>query len=219
MTLPGRSALSSLPVPYYDHAGIQIYLGDCREILPHLPPVDLVLTDPPYGLGSKLHDGGTWSNDPIYDAMLEWDTKTVSAEDIALVISKGKESIVWGGNYYSLPPSRGWLIWSKINSVATMADAELAWTSRDMNIRLFREIVNPDGKRSHPTQKPLSLLLWCLNLFQSQTILDPFMGSGTTLRAAKDLGRKAIGIEIEERYAEIAARRLSQEVFNFGDVS
>lgn len=204
--------------PYYDHNGITIYHGDCREILPTLPKVDLVLTDPPYGLKEKLHDGGGWSTNPIYDAVLKWDVKLTMA-DLEIVISKAENSIIWGGNYYQFPPSRCWLIWSKINNVATMADAELAWTNWDKNTKLFREIVNADGKREHPTQKPESLMRWCIQQADywhvPQTILDPFMGSGTTLRAAKDLGRKAIGIEIEEKYCEIAAKRLSQEVFNF----
>ena len=201
--------------PYYAEPGIVIYNGDCRDILPHLEPVDLVLTDPPYGLKEKIHDGGGWSTNPIYDAVLKWDIK-IKDSDIAVVLSKGKNSVIWGGNYYCLPPSRCWLIWSKINSVPTMADAELAWTSWDKNTRVFREIINADGNREHPTQKPISLMRWCIKQDVSQTILDPFMGSGTTLRAAKDLGRKAIGIELEEKYCEIAAKRMSQEVLDLG---
>jgi site-specific DNA-methyltransferase (adenine-specific) len=204
--------------PYYEENGITIYHGDCREILPLLPEADLILTDPPYGLKEKIHDGGGWSTNPIYDEVLNWDIK-LPLSDWAAILSKGRDAIVWGGNYYQFKPSRCWLIWSKINNVQTMADAELAWTSRDTNTKLFREIINPDGKREHPTQKPLSLMSWCIQQADHwnwndipKTILDPFMGSGTTLRAAKDLGRKAIGIEIEEKYCEIAVKRLAQEV-------
>ena len=94
-----------------------------------------------------------------------------------------------------------------------MADFELAWCSWDGNAKQFREIRNPDGKRQHPTQKPLSLMCWCLSFAKdAETILDPFAGSGTTLVAAKLEGRKAIGIEINERYCEIAASRLAQGV-------
>lgn len=203
--------------PYYSERGIEIYLGDCREILPQLDKVDLVLTDPPYGLGRKLHDGGTWSTNPIYDAMTKWDIAPVDNALLLSVVALGGHAIVWGGNYFTLPPSRCWLSWKKINSVQTMADIELAWTNFDANARQFEEIVNSDGKRGHPTQKPLSLMAWCIaqadrNEGATQTILDPFMGSGTTLRAAKDLGRSAIGIEICEAYCEIAVQRLRQEV-------
>lgn len=200
--------------PYYEENGITIYHGDCREILPQIPKVDLVLTDPPYGLKEKIHDGGGWSTNPIYDAVLNWDF--LQPEAISMAIPKGLHACIWGGNYYQLPPSRCWLIWRKANNVQTMADAELAWTNADMNTRVFEEIINADGKRQHPTQKPESLMKWAIQQFkESKIILDPFMGSGTTLRAAKDLGRKAIGIEIEEKYCEIAAKRLSQEVFDF----
>jgi site-specific DNA-methyltransferase (adenine-specific) len=201
--------------PYYSHNGITIYHGDCREVLPSLPDnsVDLVLTDPPYGHGKKW-SGGTWASNPIYDLAFKWDAAPVELDLLIRVIEMAPISIVWGGNYYSLPPSRCWLAWEKSSKMPTMADFELAWTNLDAPAKLFRENRNPDGRRLHPTQKPLSVIKWCIGFCPStvQTILDPFMGSGTTLRAAKDLGRKAIGIEIEERYCEIAAKRLQQEV-------
>ena len=199
---------------YYEDtkAGIVIYHGDCREILPHLPKVDLVLTDPPYGLGHKLHDGGTWSTNPIYDAVLDWDIAPPT-DLLMQVIEKARHAIIWGGNYFDLPPSRCWLAWEKRESMPTLADMELAWCNRDFVAKLFKERRNPDGKRKHPTQKPVSLFRWCIEFIPTaNTILDPFMGSGTTLRAAKDLGRKAIGIEICEAYCEIAAKRLQQHV-------
>ena len=176
----------SLPTPYYDEDGITIFCGDNRKILPLLDEFDLLLTDPPYGLGSKLHDGGTWSTNPIYDAMLEWDTKPSDHWFLEQAIAKAAAAIIWGGNYYRLAPSRCWLNWQKINSVATMADVEFAWTNLDANSKSFREIVNADGKRVHPTQKPLSLIGWCLSFApEAKTVLDPWMGSGTTLVAAK----------------------------------
>ena len=193
--------------PYYEHAGITIYHGDCREILPTLPKADLVLTDPPYGLAMS---GGTWGRkmDATY---AKWDSESFKEWDIIFTASTNQ--IVWGGQYFVLPPSRGWLIWKK-PTFPTMADAELAWTSFDMNTKLFESTRSPDGRQLHPTQKPINLMTWCLSFaVDAQTILDPFIGSGTTLRAAKDLGRKAIGIEIEEKYCEIAAHRMQQEVF------
>lgn len=201
--------------PYYDHAGITIYHGDCRELLPELPKVDLVLTDPPYGLGERLHNGGTWSTDPKYDAMLIWD-RTIPPSDLLAVIGN-IPAIVWGGHYYPMPPARCWFVWRKLNSVPTMADCELAWTNFNRPSRVFEYRIHPDGINQHPTQKPVALMKWCIRqAARAETILDPFMGSGTTLVAAKQLGRRAIGIEIEEKYCEIAVKRLAQEVLPLG---
>lgn len=199
--------------PYYQDESVTIYQGNSFEIVPQLGRFDLLLTDPPYGLGKKLHDGGTWATNPIYDSMLEWDISIPTTEQIIFLRSFCKNAIIWGGNYYQLPPSRCWLIWRKQNKLPTMADFEMAWTGFDANAREFTEMSNPDGKRQHPTQKPLSLFKWCiLKADQDQTILDPFAGSGTTCRAAKDLNKKAVLIEREERYCEIAANRMCQEV-------
>ena len=204
----------SLPTPYYDEDGITIYHGDCREILPHLPKVDLVLTDPPYGLADRW-TGGTWGAAPMYEDAKRWD-RDIPIDAVIAMLSLGTNSIIWGGNLYPLPPSRCWLSWEKSSKMSTLADFELAWTSFDRPSKQWLEDRNPDGKREHPTQKPLSLFLWCLGFApDASTILDPFMGSGTTLRAAKDLGRRCIGIEIEERYCEIAVKRLGQEVLRF----
>jgi DNA modification methylase len=113
--------------------------------------------------------------------------------------------------------TRGWLSWGKTSLMPTLADFELAWTNLDRPAKCWTGDRNPDGKRQHPTQKPLQLFAWCLAFFpDSRLVLDPFCGSGTTLRAAKDSGRCAIGIEIEERYCEIAAERCRQEVLDFG---
>lgn len=204
--------------PYYSEKGTTIYHGDCREILPGLEPVDLVLTDPPYGHG-ELWSGGTWGAASIYSQDAKrWDAEKFPQDDIPKIIAAGEHCIIWGGNYYILSPSRCWLAWDKTQKIPTMADFELAWTNFERPSKSFTECRNPDSNgmpREHATQKPLSLFKWCLT-FAEGSVCDPFMGSGTTLRAAKDLGRRAIGIEIEERYCEIAAKRLSQEVLDFG---
>jgi site-specific DNA-methyltransferase (adenine-specific) len=199
--------------PYYEHAGITIYHGDCREVLPDVWfGVDAVITDPPYGHG-KRWSGGTWATNPIYDLAFQWDAEPVEQSLIDSVITSAPAVIIWGGNYYTMPPSRCWLSWLKTQQMETMADFELAWTNLDRPSKSFKESRNPDGKREHPTQKPESLMRWCIGFCPGAgSILDPFMGSGTTLRAAKDLRRPAIGIEREERYCEIAAKRLEQEV-------
>jgi DNA modification methylase len=183
-----------------------IYCADCRDILPHLEPVDLVLTDPPYGLGEKWK-GGTWFTRGVYGGDVGWDKE--APQDVVSELVK-RPSIIWGGNYFAMPPSRCWLAWFKTNSVPTMADHELAWTSFDRPSKSYSRTCN-GWARFHPTEKPIDLMKWCLS-FAGGSILDPFMGSGTTLVAAKQLGRKAIGIEIEEKYCEIAVRRLRQEV-------
>jgi site-specific DNA-methyltransferase (adenine-specific) len=212
----------SLPVPYFQDESCTIYHGDCRELLPLIEPVDLVLTDPPYGLGELWQGGGgsaksSWKFHP--SEAQAWDHKMDDA-DIIYASLCGHAAIVWGGNNYMLPPSRCWFIWDKkMNDDWSTGQAELAWTNLDRTNRVFRmaqgEAHARMRQKDHPTQKPIELMRWCIQMAHTidpQTILDPFMGSGTTLRAAKDLGRKAIGIEIEERYCEIAARRLSQSV-------
>ena len=209
----------SLPTPFYQDASCTIYNADCREILPLLPRFDLLLTDPPYGHGDKWQ-GGTWGAAEMYKDAMKWDAETPSDETIADVLKAANIGIVWGGNYFRLPPSRCWLSWEKSSRMDTLADFELAWTSMDRPCKAKREDRNPDGKRVHPTQKPLSILQWCLGFTpDAQTILDPFMGSGTTLVAAKLEGRKAVGIEINKKYCEAAASRLRQSVFAFEEVA
>ena len=198
--------------PYYEDtaSGIVIYHGDCLAVLPGLTGIDAVVTDPPYGLGDSLNKGGgSWG--VKYRGATEWDSEA-RQEWIDAILSLSVPSIVWGGNHYQVPPSRGWLSFSKTNAVPTMASVELAWTNLDMPAKEYRA-TNYVEDRCHPTQKRLDLIEWCLSLVPSTgTILDPFMGSGTTLVAAKRMGRKAIGIEINEAYCEISANRLRQGV-------
>lgn len=200
--------------PYYQDSHVTIYHGDCREILPSLPKSDLLLIDPPYGLGEKWNGGPKWG---LHHGQMGWDAQVDPF--VLEAISYGDTAIVWGGNYYPLPPQRGWLIWDKIVRNFTSGHVELAWSNIDQPTRAFNfahaELAS-EGK-VHPTQKPVRLMTWCIGFVpEAQAIMDCYMGSGTTLRAAKDLGRKAIGIEREERYCEIAAKRMAQEVFALG---
>jgi len=205
----------SLPTPYYDDgSGIVIYHGDCREILPHLPKVDLVLTDPPYGIGFAAQPT-KWQRLAGYHPE-GWDD--LPFDDPSMLLEAGACHIIWGGNFYALPPSRSWLCWYKPDAPPSMGSFELAWTNLNKNTRQITHSISATNQErvGHPTQKPLAVIAWCLGFApDAHTILDPFMGSGTTLRAAKDLGRKCIGIELEEKYCEIAAKRLSQEVLSF----
>jgi len=189
-----------------------LYLGDCMDILPTLDKVDAVITDPPYGIADdylKPSNKGEWSN--LYSEKINWDS--FAPEDaVKISISLADKAIIWGGNYFSLQPKRGWLIWDKMQS-HTSGHAELAWTNLDIPIRSFaysRAQLSTENKQ-HPTQKPVGLMTWCIDLSGSpQTILDPFMGSGTTGVAAVQMGRKFIGIERELKYFDIACKRIEQ---------
>lgn len=218
----------TLPKPYYDEDGITIYHGDCREILPHLPKVDLVLTDPPYGIdiGGSGTIGGSGVVQPKDYGVADWDKEPMSMQQWMLIRAKSEKWIVWGGNHLCgvIGPSAGVLAWDKKCQNGwndTFSEMEFAWTNLLTRAKGFRHLwagalrgsERGGNVREHPTQKPVALIQWCLEFApDAQTILDPFMGSGTTLRAAKDLGRKCIGIEIEEKYCEIAVKRLAQGV-------
>ena len=203
---------------YYQDDYCTIYHGDCREILPSLPKVDLVLTDPPYGIGmdTSIHK----SAGRIQHKKIKGDDKPFDAHPLC---QQYQHCVLWGANNYhhTLPPGGGWLVWDKRSPDGSSDKLfgwpfELAWCSRDRFARIYRiphgAYLNADrsGRRVHPTQKPVKLMAAILKDFDGSTVLDPFMGSGTTLRAAKDLRRKCIGIEIEEKYCEIAARRLAK---------
>ena len=189
----------------------ELWHGDCREILPTLPTFDLICTDPPFGLATKLH-GGTWGTkfDGQYEA---WDMTTVPMWLFGLMREKANSLIVWGGNYYSLEPSRGWLAWRKPDAPPTMAHMELAWTSFDMNAKVLdHSIAATNAERvGHPTQKPVRVMVWCLDFAPTaQTICDPFMGSGTTGVACAQLGKAFTGIERERKYFDIACERIAR---------
>ena len=208
--------------PYYSHAGITIYHADCREVLPTLPKVDCVITDPPYGIGASA-GVGKYGRLKFEEADPQWDHKAAAGDLLGLAIQHSTDQVIWGMNYFSLPPSRMYLVWDKGAGFKDrdFAECELAWCSVDGNAKLLTRDPLAHGdyrQKQHPTQKPLAVMLWCLGFFpKAQTILDPFMGSGTTLLAAKQLGRQAIGIELEEKYCEIAAKRLSQEMLPIFD--
>lgn len=217
----------SLPRPYHEEANITIYHGDCRQIVPLLGRFDLLLTDPPYGIkqdrgmGVGGYDGfGGRKRRTPKQYTGGWDKTRPDEDLLRLSLEACKMHIVWGGNYMTdmLPQMPKWLIWDKEQTMPTYSDAELAWTTLPgVAVKMFRQcgagLMAKEKSRQHPTQKPLALMLWCIQCAgPAQTILDPFAGSGTTGRAAKDLGKRAVLIEREERYCEIAARRLSQEV-------
>lgn len=217
--------------PYYEQDGITIYHGDCREIIPSLVGIGSIVTDPPYGID--------WNPDNrrFTSAPSEWwrETDRTATSSLPRVVGDTARfdpshllqfpCVLWGANHYAsrLPDSGGWLVWDKRKGLEELGDkwpmseAELAWTNLQGRVSVFRMrwsgMIRPveEKPRSHPNQKPVALMRWCIERTDG-IVCDPYLGSGTTLRAAKDLGRFAIGIEIEERYCEIAARRLDQTV-------
>ena len=230
----------NLPEPYYSDESCTIYNADCKEILPELGRFDLLLTDPPYGIGESSKKQRTRGGRTAFGGKRgidippkdygenDWDRKTPPADLIQFARCMATSSIIWGGNYFDVPPSSCWIVWDKENGTTDFADCELAWTNLKKAVRKFRykwqgmlqeHAGDKKEVRQHPTQKPVPLMRWCLtHAPTAQTILDPFMGSGTTLVAAKLEGRKAVGIEISEKYCEIAANRLRQRVLQFDEV-
>ena len=205
--------------PYYEEKGITIYHGDCREILPTLPLVDLVLTDPPYGVGlNAFDDDFTVGPEGLIKCQSSIAAVFMSPRRVvefanAIAISWDFERILWMEKSADISfPWRGWLMNSEAILIFSKPNAQ--WREPERYSRdCYR--VGPWGKQGHPNAKPPSVVRDIILKLGGDLILDPFMGSGTTLRAAKDLGLQAIGIEIEERYCEIAAKRLRQEVFDF----
>lgn len=203
--------------PYYDDGQITVYLGDCREVLPSLERCDLLLTDPPYGINAARHRNSQASGWVDYGSPEDaaWDAESAPQELIDLCLQKADKAVVWGGNYWVLPPSTGWLIWDKGQRAFSLADGEMAWTSEQRAVRIYdlaRSVALQDG-RVHPTQKPLALMRWCIEQFpEARTVLDPFAGSLTTAVAAKHTGRRCIAIERHEPYIEAGIKRLAQAV-------
>lgn len=186
-----------------------LHLGDCRDILPTLGKVDAVVTDPPYGIGI------TRSNRLAVSRGMggkSWDDETPDDVLLADLIERSTQAIFWGGNYFALPPARCVLVWDKQNDGRDFADLEMAWTNIDAVARIYRKRpMNMDGGKEHPTQKPISLMRWCIDkLDNPQSILDPYMGSGTTGIAATQMGCKFIGIERDQDYFKIACKRIEE---------
>lgn len=211
--------------PYFEDESVTIYHGDCRELLSEMPRVDLVLTDPPYGMNwiAPKYTNGQRGHGP--PSSKNWGGAIVG-DDTPFDPSPWlnfPRVILWGANHYAQKLPRGTtLVFIKRFDDGFcrgfLSDAEIGWMSKGMGVYCFRDtsIYSSPQLRSHPNQKPIGLMKWCISFARdAKTVLDPYMGSGTTLRAAKDLGLHAIGIEIEERYCEIAAKRMAQEALQF----
>jgi site-specific DNA-methyltransferase (adenine-specific)/modification methylase len=201
-----------------------LYLADCMEVLPNLPRVDACITDPPYGIG-VAHNGKVGSS-KMAEAkdygVVEWDDKPPSSDLIEAIRAASDWQAFFGGNYFVLPPTSCWLVWDKLNS-GDFADCELAWTNWPKAVRKFEwrwngMIRQGNEERFHPTQKPTAVMRWVIDLCpKADTILDPFMGSGTTGVAAVQMGRQFIGIERETKYFDIACKRI-EDAQRMGDM-
>lgn len=195
-----------------------LYLGDCQEILPTLGNFDAVVTDPPYGIGEskgrnksrgKLAISKDYGND-------DWDNEPITKQNVDLIRNISKWQIIFGGNYFELPPTKCWLIWDKENGATDFADAELAWTNLDKAVRLKRYMwhgmlrANKEPRGDHPTQKPVGIMEWVISHLPQdvESIIDPYMGSGTTGVASVKMEKKFIGIEREKKYFDIACQRI-----------
>ena len=228
--------------PYFDDRQCVIYHGDCREILPGLGKFDLLLTDPPWGIGLRTDFGsrrgkrsGRIGKSGGKSGGSRRDHPEVTGDDRpfdpAHILDLAPNRILWGANNYSsrLPNSPCWLAWDRQTDGTDATDIELAWVSghRFRTVRVFRhlwcgvrratESAGHGGSWLHPMQKPVALMRWCLSFFpDAKTVIDPYMGSGPVARACKDAGLSYVGIEIEERYCQMAAKRLGQQVLDFG---
>ena len=196
-----------------------LILGDCREILPTLGKVDAVVTDPPYGIGEAAGANKSRSNIAVAKdyGSTSWDDQPIDNDLLRLVMLAGRWNVIFGGNYYSLPATRCWLIWDKLNS-GDFADCEMAWTNLPKAVRRIRYMWNGmlkapgETRGDHPTQKPVGVMSWCLQQLPDGTksVIDPFMGSGTTGVACAKAGMRFIGIEREPCYFDIACRRIEE---------
>lgn len=187
-----------------------MFNADCLSVMPTLGKVDAVVTDPPYGIdgtwsGGNSHGWGKFRGEAEkWDNRPEWFGQWIADSNLP--------AIVWGGQYFShIPASGSWLIWDKVQRGVTFGEAELAWSNLKNPIRAFNfgtgKIVAEN--KQHPTQKPIPLMRWCLGFLpDADTILDPFMGSGTTGVACAKMGRKFIGIELDPGYFDIACKRI-----------
>jgi len=196
----------------------RLILGDCVQVLYGIEQHDAVVTDPPYGIGeaagkAKTRKGLGPTRDYGDDA---WDNNPISEDLLHMLVEAGRWKIIFGGNYYALPATSCWLVWDKLNGDNDFADCELAWTNLPKAVRRIRYLwngmlrANGEERGDHPTQKPVGVMSWALSHLPAgtRTVIDPFMGSGTTGVACVAAGMAFTGIERETRYFDAACRRM-----------
>jgi DNA modification methylase len=194
----------------------ELWHGDCREVLPMLPAHDLLCTDPPYGIGASAGTGKYGRLKIEAGSDLAWDNETPPQWLLLLLLEKAAHKVIFGGNYFALPPSRAYLVWDKGAGFKNrdFAECEFAWCSWDGNARVLTHdpLARGDYRgKEHPTQKPVAVMQWAIGAApDAQTVLDPFMGSGTTGVACAQLGKAFTGIERERKYFDIACERIAR---------
>lgn len=212
---PATAPVPGAPRLFYSEDGIELWCGDCRPWLGTLEAgsVDLVLTDPPYGIGYKPGGNGV---------AVRRVKETVAGDDAPFDPShllRFPRLILWGANHYAsrLPESRGWLVWVKTltGGMSVLSEAELAWTNCAAKVKMFQHLWSGAYRASerdffvHPTQKPVALMLWCLKVAGGEgLVVDPYAGSGPVLVACKMLGRPVRACELSPAYCATAAKRL-----------
>lgn len=202
-------------VKWVEIGDCKLALGDCRDILPTLGPVDAVVTDPPYGIGAGSGIGKVTKEGSDFRHCEDWDSSTPDPAIFDALLAMSESQIIWGGNYFALPPTGCFLVWDKVQPEQfSLAMAELAWTNLKKPAKIYRwksMSINGGSAKHHPTQKPLDLMAWCLSyLPEARTVLDPFAGSGTTGVACALHDRTFIGIERDPTYFDIACRRIEE---------
>ena len=202
---------------------IKLYKGDCLEVMKDIPDksIDVVITDPPYGIlgGSKTIGGSKLYKANEYNC--DWDNERISKEILNEIFRISKNQIILGYNYISdlLPITNSLIVWDKKeknNWFDNFSDGEIIWTSYKKPLRIYRFLwmgairKGKRTKRVHPTQKPVELMEWIIKNYtnENDTILDCFMGSGSTGVACKHTNRRFIGIELDENYFNIAKERI-----------
>lgn len=203
--------------PFFQRNNITIYNASWQDVLASLPAIHSVITDSPYGIEVTKMTLGNGAK-KIHRGNSQWDNTPPTKDELDTLRNLSQVQIFWGGNYMAnnLPPARGWLVWDKQTGENDYADCELAWTNLDIVVKKYtKSWVGANAKdtpvRLHPTQKPVDLMRWCITLANPQgVIFDPYMGSGSTLRAAFDMGLSAIGCDVEKHYCVKAVERLAQ---------
>ena len=194
----------------------ELWHGDCREVLPLLPRFDLLLTDPPYGIGANKMQLGNGKR-RIERGTEDWDAAPPPRWLLEMALDQCGSAIVWGGNYFGLPAAKCWLVWDKGTGDNSFADAELAWTNIDSVVKLLKHhwvgstAKEPGEERIHPTQKPVRVMTWSLDRVpDARRVCDPFMGAGSAGVACAAAGREFVGIERERRFFDAACERIAR---------